>query len=187
LTYSHADAETRIAYSINWTDSTVVSADEVVAREKNYFTGIVNADLAFAGESHARLSTRLFEKNIDLDAAVGLALGPVVADIEVYGEAKSLRDSLGAGCLVGAAYEIAKHLEVAFRYDAIAENVHERAMDNRMAGGITVRLVRGIYTALEYAESFPSAGEPGGAITLQIGLQQNLKVPGFRQRTLSEN
>jgi len=184
VAFTHTSAETHDEYRLQ-ADSTVVKTEVVDAAETNYFAGIAHLDVSFMENSTARLSCRWLGPNVDVALGTGLVLGHVTLDVEGAIEALADDDLRQSGYYLGVAWGINDNLEIAARYDGLSEDSF-KDLTHRIGLGATVDIKWGVYVSVEgsYAyESITKTGTP--EIALEMGLEQTVKLPGFRRKTLT--
>jgi hypothetical protein len=152
--------------------------------EHNRYAGVINCDLALPHESLLRLSSLASRDMVDVDLAAEVAAGPFTIDAEAVGRwARTAHGAEGSGYYIGLAYAPADWLEIALRNDGTSDKIF-REMDYSFAAGLTFPIVGDVYGAIEYDYGTLEDELFHHQICLEIGLESNLKIPGFQPKSL---
>ncbi len=181
ITFVHEDEESEISASIE--NNVIVYDTSIVAEETNLFKGIINLDYSFLEESVARLSFSIYGDVFDIALGTGITAGPVIIDLEGFLEVTDDDDAKLSGFYTGVVFGINDNIEAAFRYDGLSEDMFSD-LEHRIGVGATFSFNHGLFAAMEYGRNIPAEGTGSNEISLQLGLESTLKLPGFHRKTL---
>ncbi len=149
--------------------------------------GILNYDHNFGEESMARLSLNVSEEMAGAGAAAALALSALSIDAEAYTQIMVPdTHTKASGYLLGIAYGLKDNVEIALRHDGFSEDSF-KDMTLRFGAGLTYNITEEIFAAVEYGFLGPSQGKGTHEVALQVGIESNIKLPGFQRKTLTRN
>jgi hypothetical protein len=184
-TFVHNDAVALPVYRLDLADTSVTVEDSVVSGEKNLFEGIANLDIAVTESWTGRIAVRFLDDIIDVTVGAGIVCGPVLVDVEAYGEVNGDAGPKKGGYYTGLAYGLTERLKLAARYDGVSANSF-RDISHRIGMGANVGFNHGLFCAIEYSIDGVGRENPRGEIAFQAGLESTIKLPGFQRKTLTK-
>lgn len=148
-----------------------------------YFVGLAGYNLNLSNNLLFRNTFSFREDFIDMVAGGSINLNSFTLDMEGYFDLNGYIES-PMGIYTGLAYELNEHLEIAARYDDITSDQFDHS-EKRVGLGAIVSFEHGIYCAVEYGKLLPSIGKQSDEISIQLGLESTIKLPGFKRKTLT--
>lgn len=181
--FAHEDAVTHDSMYIEGTEIKKETIEDSPEDMKVF--GVFTIDIPYLEECGARISTHVRDGFSDIAIGTEIIAKKLTVDLETAIRLSSSEENRMSGYYVGIAYAFHDVFEAAIRYDGLSEGYYDE-IDHRVGVGGTFNIFHGIFAALEYGHSFMNDGTDEGELTVQVGLESTLKLPGFRRKTLLE-
>jgi hypothetical protein len=166
-------------------DTAAIALPDPDADNPPLVSALAHADLEIAELALLRGSALINHDLLQTDLAFALEAERFTLDLEGFIDIPSLSRTERLGAIAGTSFDLLpERLTLAMRIDYLSRD-KGTSWEWRATGGAVVQVMHGIFVAGEFARSEAPNEQAYNQVQLQIGLESNLKIPGWQRETLT--